>query len=99
MKDLVGEQLVELDPAAQAVTHKPFRVDRSDLPHQTAPHLNGNLVKITFETHDSGNAAAVESSFDFFHGDPRYQAQQTCIGFPYVLLPKMTGGIVSGARG
>ena len=97
MKYLVREQLVELKPTAQAVADKPLRIYRLDFLHEAASHMDGNLVEITLESHDSGNAAAIESAGDSLHRDSRHQVEQIRIRLPDHLLPQVTGGIVGHA--
>jgi hypothetical protein len=71
VKHLVGDRLVKLDLATQAVAEKPLRLYRFDLLHQGASYCDGNLVKITLKTSRFMGNDPYRKDFDNHEGSER----------------------------
>jgi hypothetical protein len=59
MEHFKRQELVELQPATEAISHKDFRVHFFYFTYQSASELDGGLVKILLEPHDTGQPATI----------------------------------------
>ena len=99
MRDWMRQQLVELQPAAEAVGDNPVRIDLTDLVHQAAAQLSRRFVELPFEPHDAGHAAAVKVPVDGFQLNAGYSAQLFHIRTTDFLLSTVAGREVEHAAG
>ena len=86
MNYFIWQKLIELQSAAQAIRDNPVRVHRSEFFHQGASQLNGSVMKIPFEPHNAGQAAAVKSTADHFQTHAGYAFEQFGIGLADLLF-------------
>jgi hypothetical protein len=84
--NLVRRKLGKLQAAAQAIGHNIFRFECFYFVHQSAPQVNGCVVKLFFKSHNSGHTTAKKVSFDMLQGDIRDYFQQVQVRLPNILL-------------
>ena len=61
MKYLIGDKLIELHPAAEAICSEHFGVYALYLSYQPAPDPNGQMMELLFKTHNARITAAITS--------------------------------------
>ena len=98
MSYLIGCQMVELVPATETIRKNFFGPECLDPFDQLVCHLDGALVKVTFEAHDARSAAAIKRPLDAIDLEAWNQRQQFGIGRAYVLFPEVAGGIIGRTR-